>query len=187
MKIKMAILFSGNGTNLEAIIKALHKKTIGSNYYEVVLCLTNKADAYGIQRAKNHGLKSVVLERENFASKELFDSKIVEYIKESAAALTVLVGFMHILGPIFTNQIQAINLHPSLLPLFKGADAIKRSYNSPELLGGASVHWVNEELDSGTIIMQESFEKANMSYEEFESKLHSLEHDLIVKSIIALF
>lgn len=84
---------------------------------------------------------------------------MVQKIKESGANLTVLAGFMRILSPVFTKNIKAINLHPSLLPLFKGAHAIKESYESDMKVAGVSVHWVSEELDGGMIIAQKAFEK----------------------------
>ncbi|EOJ1346051.1 formyltransferase family protein, partial [Campylobacter jejuni] len=97
---------------------------------------------------------------------------LVQKIKESGANLTILAGFMRILSPVFTKNIKAINLHPSLLPLFKGAHAIKESYESDMKVAGVSVHWVSEELDGGMIIAQKAFEKRNLSFEEFEKKIH---------------
>lgn len=112
---------------------------------------------------------------------------MVQKIKESGANLTVLAGFMRILSPIFTKNIKAINLHPSLLPLFKGAHAIKESYESDMKVAGVSVHWVSEELDGGMIIAQKAFEKRNLSFEEFEEKIHSLEHEILPLSVIEIF
>ena len=91
---------------------------------------------------------------------------------------------MRILTPVFTQNVKAINLHPSLLPLFKGAHAIKESFESPMKVAGVSVHYVNEELDGGDIIAQSCFEKSDeMSFESFEEKIHSLEHEILPKTI----
>ncbi|HEB7538696.1 TPA: phosphoribosylglycinamide formyltransferase [Campylobacter coli] len=187
MLVKLAVLFSGNGSNLQNILEKLHKKTIGKNTYEVVLCLCNKKDAYGIQRAKNFDLESVIIEHKDYKNREEFDEILVKKIKESGADLTILAGFMRILSPVFTKNIKAINLHPSLLPLFKGAHAIKESYESDMKVAGVSVHWVNEELDGGKIITQKAFEKQNLTFEEFEAKIHALEHEILPLSVVEIF
>lgn len=187
MLVKLAVLFSGNGSNLENILKKLHKKTIGKNTYEVVLCLCNKKDAFGIQRAKKFGLDSVIIEHNSFKNREDFDKALVNELKNHRVDLTILAGFMRILSPVFTQNIKAINLHPSLLPLFKGANAIQESFKSDMKVAGVSVHWVSEELDSGKIIAQKAFEKGAMNLEQFKAKIHALEYELLPQSIIELF
>lgn len=187
MLIKLAILFSGNGSNLENLLTKLHQKTFGKMRFEVVLCLCNKKEAFGIERARKFGLESVIIEHKDFKSREEFDEVLVKKIKESGADLTILAGFMRILSPIFTQNIKAINLHPSLLPLFKGANAIKESFQSDMKVAGVSVHWVSEELDGGKIIAQKAFEKKNLSFEEFKAQIHALEYELLPQSVIELF
>lgn len=188
MLVKLAVLFSGNGSNLENILEKLHKKSFGKNSFEVVLCLCNKKEAFGIQRALKFGLQTVLIEHKKYESREDFDRALVKEIQKSGADLAVLAGFMRILSPVFTKNIKAINLHPSLLPLFKGANAIKESFESDMKVAGVSVHLVNEELDGGKIIAQKAFEKDdNMKYEDFEAKIHALEHELLPQSIIKFF
>lgn len=127
------------------------------------------------------------MEHTKFASREEFDQALVDEIKKYDVDLTVLAGFMRILTPVFTTQINAINLHPSLLPLFKGAHAIKESFESEMLVGGVSVHYVSEELDAGKLISQRAFEKTEgMSLEEFEAKIHSIEHEILPESIVKI-
>lgn len=184
---KIAVLFSGSGSNLEAILQKVHNKIFNNVKIEVVLTLTNKANAYGIERARRYGLESVIIEHANFASRQEFDQALVDEIKKYNVDLTVLAGFMRILTPVFTNQIKAINLHPSLLPLFKGAHAIKESFESEMLVGGVSVHYVSDELDGGRLIMQRAFEKSDgMSLEEFEEKIHAIEHEILPESIVKI-
>ena len=184
---KIAVLFSGGGSNLEAILQNLHGKVFGETKIEVALTLTNKANAGGIAKAAKYGLQSVVIEHVNFASREEFDAAVVAQIKRANVDLTVLAGFMRILTPVFTLQIRAINLHPSLLPLFKGAHAIKESFDSDMKVGGASVHWVSEELDGGAIIAQRAFEKgAGMSFETYEAKIHEIEHEILPETIVQI-
>lgn len=188
MLIKLAVLFSGNGSNLQNLIEKFHSKTIGANSYEIALCLTNNKNAFGIKRAEIFGLKSKIISHKDFKTREEFDEKIVDEIQKSGANLTILAGFMRILSPVFTNKIRAINLHPSLLPLFKGANAIKESFESDMKVGGVSVHFVSEELDGGKIIMQRAFEKSkNMSLFDFESKIHAIEHELLPEAILSIF
>ncbi|WP_024955942.1 phosphoribosylglycinamide formyltransferase [Sulfurospirillum arcachonense] len=182
---KIAVLFSGSGTNLEKILKNIHGKTFSTCKIEVACCICNKKDAQGIEKAKKYGLETTLIEHTNFPDRESFDKELVRVIKQSGAELVVLAGFMRFLTPYFTQNVKAINLHPSLLPLFKGAKAIEESYNSPMKVGGISVHYVNEELDGGEIIAQECFKKEEgMSLEEFEKKIHTLEYELLPKTII---
>lgn len=188
MLVKLAILFSGNGSNLENLLRKLHRKSIGENRFEVVLCLCNNKNAFGIERARKFGLESLIIEHKNFNSRQEFDSELVRVIEKSGADLTILVGFMRILSPIFTQNIKAINLHPSLLPLFKGANAIKESFESDMKVAGVSVHYVNDELDGGKIIAQKAFEKSpQMSFQSFEAQIHQLEYELLPETIIKLF
>ena len=184
---KIAVLFSGSGSNLEAILQRLHGKFFNGARIEVALTLTNKADAGGIEKARKFGLESVVIENKNFSSREDFDAALVREIKKYDIDLVVLAGFMRILTPVFTSQIRAINLHPSLLPLFKGAHAIKESFDSDMQVGGVSVHWVSEELDGGRIIAQRAFEREGaMSEAAWEAKIHAIEHEILPQTIVKI-
>ena len=184
---KIAILFSGTGSNLETLIKKLHNKTFNGTTIEVALTLCNKPNAKGIEKSRSYGIEPVIIEHNRFADREAFDEALVATIKEANVDLTVLAGFMRILTPYFTKNIKAINLHPSLLPLFKGAHAIEESFNSDMKVGGISVHFVSEELDGGKIIAQKAFEKnSDMSFEEFEDNIHKFEHELLPQTVIEL-
>jgi len=184
---KIAVLFSGSGSNLEAILKKVHNQIFNGIKIEVCLCICNKPGAYGIERAKKFGLDTTIIESAKFANREEFDAAVVEQILKSGAELTVLAGFMRILTLVFTSKIKAINLHPSILPLFKGAHAIKESFESEMMLGGVSVHYVSEELDGGKLIAQRAFEREDgMSLEDWESKIHAIEHEILPDSIIKI-
>lgn len=183
---KIAVLFSGSGTNLEAILQKLHGKIFGDIKIEVVMTLTNKPDAGGIEKAAKYGLTSVVIDNKKFASREEFDAALVDEIKKYDVDLVVLAGFMRILTPIFTENLRAINLHPAILPLFKGAHAIEESYKSDMQVGGITVHWVSAELDGGKIIAQKTFSRKNRTFEEWEDKIHKLEHKLLPKTIVEI-
>lgn len=187
LRKKIAILFSGSGTNLEALLEKVHNKTFNNTHIECTACITNNPEAKGIQRAEKYGIKSIVINHNDFINREDFDLALVNELKKYNPDLTVLAGFMRILTPIFTKSIKAINLHPSILPLFKGAHAIKDSFNSDMQIGGVSVHWVSDELDGGKIISQMAFcRQDGMSLEQWEEKIHNLEHDILPQSVIKL-
>ena len=150
------------------------------------MTLTNKPDAGGIVKAAKYGLTSVVIDNKKFASREEFDAALVDEIKKYDVDLVVLAGFMRILTPIFTENLRAINLHPAILPLFKGAHAIEESYKSDMQVGGITVHWVSAELDGGKIIAQKTFSRKNRTFEEWEAKIHKLEHKLLPKTIVEI-
>ena len=183
---KIAILFSGSGSNMEAIIRKVHGKKAGKNRIEVALLICNKKDAYGIERAKNIGFETMIIEHSKYASRDDFDSELVREIKAANIDLVVLAGFMRVLGANFCDNVKAINLHPSILPLFKGAHAIKESFESDMQVGGITVHWVSSELDGGKIIAQKTFARKNRTFEQWEEKIHKLEHKLLPKTIISL-
>ena len=175
----IVILFSGNGTNLEAIAKELKNSNI-----KIAAAVSNKADAYGLVRAKKYGIKIEVLEHSNFNSRKEYDKALVDLIKPYSPDLIVLAGFMRILTPIFINAFDLIiNIHPSLLPLFKGANAIEQSFNSDMKVAGVTVHKVTPQLDSGEILAQECFNSNGLSWEEFNAKIKEIEHRIYPKVI----
>lgn len=181
---RIAIAFSGEGSNLEALIKSLHKKRFDSIMIEVVAAITNKPQANGIKRAKKYGIDVIMIDHTNYESREDFDKELVNQIDNLNVDLVVLAGFMRILTPIFTKNIRAINIHPSLLPAFKGANALKRSFDARENIVGVTVHHVVEEVDGGELIMQKSFDKRDMNFDQFKEKIHDCEHDIYPKAVI---
>jgi len=173
---RVVILFSGNGSNLENIAKKVP--------YIKIRAITNNPKAYGIKRCKRLGIPVSVIDHREFLSREDFDKALVKEILKQKPNLVVLAGFMRILTPIFTQTIKnAINIHPSLLPLFKGARAIERSFASDMKVVGVTVHRVTKELDGGEILDQACFHREGESLEEFEAKIHKLEYELYPKVI----
>jgi phosphoribosylglycinamide formyltransferase-1 len=180
---KIAVLFSGEGTNLAYLLEHLHKK----NNLEIVVALTNNPNAKGIKIAKNYNVKVEIIDNKKFQNRETFDRVVVNKLQEYSPNLTVLAGFMRILTPIFTDNIIAINLHPSLLPKYKGLNAIERSYKGSDKKAGVSVHWVTNKLDAGEIIIQKSFIKNNnMSFEEFKTHIKKIEKIALKEAIIQI-
>jgi len=184
---KIAILFSGNGSNMENILQTLHHKHFEHCSIEVATTICNRPNAEGIKKSRAFNIEPLIIDHTLYSSREAFDEALVKAIHASGAVLTVLAGFMRFLTPHFTQHVNAINLHPSLLPLFKGANAIEESFNSPMKVAGISVHYVSKELDGGEIIAQRCFEKCKgMSLEAFKTKIHDLEHQLLPETIKAL-
>ena len=181
---KIVILFSGNGTNLEAIAEAVQEE----KSIEIVCALSNKADAYGLKRAEKFGIKTEILEHTSFSSREEYDKALVATLKPYNPDLIVLAGFMRILTPIFVDTFKnIINIHPSLLPLFKGSNAIEQSFNSDMKVAGVTVHKVTSELDSGQILAQECFNSDGLNWEEFNTKIKEIEHKIyprVVKQLL---
>jgi len=175
---KIAVLFSGAGTNLKYILEHLHAKEL-----EVVVALTNRPDAGGIDIAKEYGVPVEIIDSSSFASREAFDEEVVHVLHYYKPDLTVLAGFMRILTPTFTDKIKAINLHPSLLPLHKGLMAIERSYEDENEEGGVSVHWVTSELDGGEIILQKVVQKASKDFETYEAEVKKIEKEALAEAI----
>lgn len=179
---KIVILFSGEGSNLLNIIETLHHKEL-----DVIAAITNRPDAGGIAKAKAHNVPVEVIDHTHFDSRESFDEQLLKRIRHYDPDLVVMAGFMRILTPVITDNVRAINVHPSLLPLFKGAGAIEKSFESSEPEGGVSVHWVSSELDGGEIIAQESFSKApDETLESFTGKVQALEHTLLPQTIVMI-
>ncbi len=177
---KIVILFSGEGSNLLNLIKTLHQKKC-----IIAAAITNRPNAGGIEKARVHNIPVEMIDHSLYDSRETFDTKLVKTINSYEPDLIVMAGFMRILSPVFfTLKTKAINIHPSLLPLFKGANAIAQSFKSNEKQAGVSIHWVTEELDSGSVIAQKSFERAeNETLESFTDKVHIIEYELLPKTV----
>jgi len=175
---KIAVLFSGKGSNFAHIVKTLHAKE-----FEVVVALTNNPNAGGIQIAKASSIPLEIIDSKAFNSREEFDEVVVKKLQSYSPDLTVLAGFMRILTPVFTEQIKSINLHPSLLPRHKGIKAIEKSYKDEFAEGGVSVHYVSSELDGGEVILQKEISKEGLSFEAYDEKVRSVEKDVLVEAI----
>jgi len=176
---KIAVLFSGAGTNLAYILEHLHNKEL-----KVAVALTNNPNAGGIIYAKKHNVPVEIVDSKGFESRKAFDAVVVERLKQYSPDLTVLAGFMRILTPIFTENIRSINLHPSLLPRHKGLNAIERSYKDKYKTGGVSIHWVTSELDGGEVILQKEVEKDKKSFEEYREAIRRIEKVALCEGIL---
>ena len=176
---KIAVLFSGKGSNFAHIVKHLHNVSI-----DVVAALTNNPNAEGITIAKEHHIPLEILDSKSFESREFFDKALVERLKPYNADLTVLAGFMRILTPVFTEVVKAVNLHPSLLPRHKGLNAIEKSYYDEFPEGGVSIHYVSSELDGGKIVLQKSIWKKGLDLAAYDRKIRMMEKEALSEAIL---
>lgn len=172
---KIVVLFSGKGTNFAHLANTFKD--------QIVLAITNNPNALGIEIAKAHNIPLEIIDSTNFESREAFDEALVRAVKKADTDLVVLAGFMRILTPIFTDNVKAINLHPSLLPRHKGVDAIRRSFEDQYPEGGVSVHWVSSELDGGEMILQRSIIKAGLDLEAYDNAIRALEKETLSDAI----
>jgi phosphoribosylglycinamide formyltransferase-1 len=152
-KTKIAILISGRGSNMRALVEACKNSDFPA---QVVLVLSNKQDAAGLEFASAQGVATKFINHKNFSSREEFDREISAEIEKSGAEIVCLAGFMRLLSGWFVNRWfdKLINIHPSLLPEFKGADAVGDAIKAGAKKSGCTVHFVREEMDSGPIILQ---------------------------------
>ncbi|WGZ93287.1 MAG: phosphoribosylglycinamide formyltransferase [Candidatus Thiothrix putei] len=149
----LVVLISGSGSNLQALIKAIHTGRLAARITAVI---SNRADAYGLQRAAEADIPTAVLSHQDFASREAFDQALQQRIDAYQPDLVVLAGFMRILTPGFVRHYEGrmLNIHPSLLPLYKGIHTHRRVLEDGGHEHGVSVHFVTPELDGGPVIMQ---------------------------------
>jgi len=152
-KFKLAVLVSGRGSNLQAIIDSIEKNNLEA---EISLVLSNVPDAYALQRGKKHGLESVFLNAKNFSSRDDYEKQMIELLQTKSIDLVCLAGFMSILGKKFIEAFpgKIINIHPSLLPAFPGLNVQEKALEHGAKFSGCTVHFVNEEVDGGAIILQ---------------------------------
>jgi phosphoribosylglycinamide formyltransferase-1 len=151
-KCSIAVLISGNGSNLQALIDASH---LGN--YTIGLVISNKSDAYGLERARRANIATQVIDHREYANREDFDAALMAVLDAERPQLIVLAGFMRILSSAFVQHYQGLilNIHPSLLPKYPGTNTHQRAIDAGETEHGVSVHFVTEELDGGPVIAQE--------------------------------
>lgn len=183
MKENIAVFASGNGSNFQAIAEAVKKKKLNAN---LALLVCDNPDAYVIKRAKKFKVKVCLVKRSDFATKPDFETKIIQCLKENDIGLIVLAGFMRMLSREFVQEYKGriINIHPALLPSFKGSEAIKDAFDYGAKITGVTVHFVDEEMDHGPIILQYPVEVGKKdTLKSLEEKIHRVEHKLYPAAI----
>ena len=180
--LRVAVLVSGEGTNLQAILDTVH----GREGIEVVGVAASREEARALERARAAGVETAVFAAPGHGDRPGRDERLAAWLEEREVDLVVLAGFMELLTPDFTRRFERriINVHPALLPSFPGLRAIERAIEHGVKATGVTVHFVDEEVDSGPIILQQPIE---LSYpadiEEIERRIHAVEHELLPRAI----
>ncbi|MEE9445099.1 MAG: phosphoribosylglycinamide formyltransferase [Cocleimonas sp.] len=180
---KIVVLLSGNGSNLQKIIEHIE---LGEINAEISVVISNRNDAYGLKRAEKANIPNLVLEHNHFSDRESFDQSLAQIIDSYEPDLIVLAGFMRILSDNFVEHYtgKLINIHPSLLPKYKGLHTHKRALESNDKEHGASVHFVTPELDSGSVILQGVVPvKPNDTKKTLADRVQHIEHIIYPKAI----
>lgn len=184
--IKIGVLVSGSGTNLQAIIDKCENGELGG---AVVCVISNKSAAFGLERAQKHGIPSTYLDHRLFADRAAYDAELVNILKSHGVDLVVLAGFMRIVTPVlldaFPNRV--MNIHPALLPSFPGLDAQRQALDYGVKVSGCTVHFVDAGMDTGPIILQAVVPVLEDDTEESLSQRIHLEEHRLYPAAIQLF
>jgi phosphoribosylglycinamide formyltransferase-1 len=179
---RIAVLASGTGTNLQAILDNVH----GSGGIEVVCVASNKPGASALGRAAEVGVENGVFPREDHLDRAERDVAMADWLEERQVDLIVLAGYMELLSPAFVRRFpnRIVNVHPALLPSFPGLDAIGQALDHGVRMTGVTVHFVDEGVDSGPIILQRSVEVPyTRDRSQLEAAIHEVEHQLLPEAI----
>lgn len=183
MSIRLGVLLSGSGTNLQAIIDRIEEGTLDAT---IELVVSSRPDAYGLKRAEAHGLQTLTLSKEIYADPLLADEVIAAELRMHDVDYVVMAGYMRMVhAPIlqaYPNRV--VNLHPALLPSFKGAHAIQDAFDYGVKVTGVTVHFADDKYDCGPIIAQEALVvEEGWTVEELEEHIHAIEHRLYPNTI----
>ena len=176
--LTIGVLVSGSGTNLQAFIDEI---AAGNLDAEIVLVVSSRPDAYGIQRAETAGIPTLVMNKTLYADPEAADAQIVAALKEAGAEYVFMAGYMRMVTPVMLKAYpnRVVNLHPALLPSFKGAHGIQDAFDAGVKFTGVTVHFANEEYDKGPIIAQEPVRVLESdTVDTLEERIHAVEHRL---------
>ena len=181
----IAVFASGNGSNFEALAAACADGRIAAR---VALLVCDKPGAFVNERATRYGIPTFTFNPKEYSSKGAYEQEIVRRLQAEGVELVCLAGYMRILSEVLLEAYRdrIINIHPSLLPAFKGAHAIADAFAYGVKVFGVTIHYVNGELDGGKIIAQRAFEYEGNDLDELEAKVHAVEHPLYVETVARL-
>lgn len=183
MNRTLGVLISGRGSNLKAIIDAIDEKRLDAS---IAVVISNRAGALGLEHAKKAGIETLVLNHKAFASREDYDRALVDELQKRNVALVCLAGFMRLLSPVFVNAFpnRILNIHPSLLPKYPGLHPQQQALDDGATVSGATVHFVNTELDAGPIVLQrETPVLAGDNADTLAARILTVEHRLYPDAI----
>lgn len=178
MTVKLGVLISGSGTNLQAIIDAIAE---GSLDAEIRVVISSRPDAYGLVRAKEAGIQTIALSKDVYADPDIANEAIATELVHAGCDYVVMAGYMRMLGEavLVAFPDRVLNLHPALLPSFKGAHAIRDAFDAGVKVTGVTVHFANAEYDKGPIVAQRAVDIVeDDTLESLEEKIHAVEHEL---------
>lgn len=176
--LKIGVLLSGSGTNLQALIDDIAAGTLNA---EIVQVVSSRPDAYGIERAQAAGIPVLVMNKTLYADAEAADAQIVEALQAAGAEYIVMAGYMRKVTPVMLRAYpnRVLNLHPALLPSFKGAHAIRDAFEAGVKVTGVTVHLANEDYDKGPIVAQRAVVVREAdTIDDLEARIHATEHIL---------
>jgi phosphoribosylglycinamide formyltransferase 1 len=179
---RIAVLASGSGTNLQAILDQVH----GTDGIEVVGAISDKPDATALERAQKAGVETAVFPASDYGDREERDRAIGDWLEQQKVDLVVLAGYMQLLSPAFVQRFRnrIINVHPALLPAFPGLEAVQQALDHGSKITGVTVHFVDEGVDSGPIIFQQPVPvPPSRDWDELEEEIHRAEHALLPEAI----
>lgn len=182
-RLRVGVLISGSGTNLQALLDACASGDLNAT---IAVVISNKHDAFGLERARRAGVPAVVVDRSRYESSSAYNAAIAGVLKEHGVELVVMAGYMRLLGKEVLDAFpsRVMNLHPSLLPAFAGASGIRDAYEYGVKVTGVTVHFADEHLDHGPIICQEPVRvEEDDTLDTLEAKIHEVEHRLIVEAV----
>ncbi len=182
-KVRTAILISGRGSNMEALVKAAESPDYPA---QIVSVISNRPNAGGLKAAQNMGIDTLCIDHKNFETREAFETALHAALLECKAELVCCAGFMRVLTPWLTSRWSGrmINIHPSLLPKYKGLNTHRRTLENGDKVHGCTVHYVTEDLDGGSIIGQAEMPiQPGDTAQSLAEKLIPFEHKLYVKSL----
>lgn len=181
--MSIAVFVSGSGTNLQAIIDAVNSGYIKA---QIALVVSDNRNAYALERAKNAKIETLFMDPRIFKSKEDYDKAIMKYLKDTNVELVCLAGYMRVLTPHFIREYKdrIMNIHPALLPSFKGLNGVKDALDYGVKITGPTVHFVTEEVDAGPVIIQSVVSVEDDDTEDsLREKVHKEEHKIYPKAI----
>lgn len=184
--LSLAVLVSGNGTNLQAILDAIE---VGNLHARVVCVISNRPDVRALKRAKSAGVPAICIPHGKFESRQLFDEHLASEVSRFGADWVVLAGFMRLLSPAFLARFRhrVLNIHPALLPAFPGLHAQRQAFEYGVRVTGCTVHLVDDGMDTGAIVDQRVVAiEGNDTLGDVEARIHAAEHELFVSVLGAI-
>jgi len=179
----LGVLISGRGSNLKAIIDAIERKTLDAS---IAIVISNRADAPGLDHARQAGIATLVISHKLYATRESYDRALIAELKKRNVELVCLAGFMRLLSPVFVGAYpnRILNIHPSLLPKYPGLHPQQQALDDGATVSGATVHFVNKDLDAGPVILQQSVRvMPGDNAESLAARILEVEHQLYPRAI----